>query len=110
VSPDFIEFLKDQLSEFGPVTVRRMFGGAGIYRDGVMFALIAEEILYFKADDLTKPDFEAESLAPFTYATKNGANPIMSYWQAPERCLDDPQEMVEWARKAWSAASRTRKP
>jgi DNA transformation protein len=110
VSPGFLEFLKDQLSEFSPVSMRRMFGGAGIYRDGVMFALIADEALYFKADELTKPEFEVEGLMPFTYATKNGANTTMSYWRAPERCLDDPQEMVEWARKAWEAALRARKP
>jgi DNA transformation protein len=87
-----------------------MFGGAGIYRDGVMFALIADESLYLKADDLSKPDFEAEGLSPFAYATKNGTNTIMSYWRAPERCLDDPQEMAEWAKKALAAALRARKP
>src|SRR5439155_11767817 len=110
VSPGFVEFLKDQLSEFGPVSVRRMFGGAGIYRDGVMFALIAGEVLYLKADDLTRTEFESEGLAPFVYSTRNGTNTIMSYWRAPERCLDDPQEMAEWASKAWAAALRARKP
>jgi DNA transformation protein len=87
-----------------------MFGGAGIYRDGIMFALVADEALYFKADELTKGEFEAEALTPFAYSTKNGTNTIMSYWRAPERCLDDPQEMAEWAKKAWEAALRARKP
>jgi DNA transformation protein len=109
VTPGFIEFLKDQLADLGPVTVRRMFGGAGIYHDGVMFALVAEETLYFKADELTKADFEAEGLGPFVYAGRNGANIVMSYWRAPERCLDDPQEMVEWARTGMESALRARK-
>jgi DNA transformation protein len=110
VSPDFVEFLKDQLSEFGPVSVRRMFGGAGIFRNGTMFALVAGETVYFKADHQTKPEFEAEGLAPFSYSTKNGTNTLTSYWRAPERCLDDPEMMVEWAGKAWGAALRAHKP
>ena len=87
-----------------------MFGGAGVYRDGVMFALIAGEALYFKADELTTAEFEAEGLTPFIYPTKNGTNTLMSYWRAPDRCLDDPHEMVEWAAKALAAALRARKP
>lgn len=110
VSGEFIEFIKDQLAGFGPVTIKRMFGGAGLYRDGLIFALIADEVVYFKADDITRPDFEAEKLGPFVYGTKNGKNTIMSYWRAPERCMDDPSEMVEWARKAHAAALRASKP
>lgn len=103
-SAEFIEFLKDQLAGFGPITIRRMFGGAGIYHDGVMFALVAGDVLYLKADDTTRPDFESKGLSPFAYDTKHGKNVITSYWRAPERCLDDPSEMADWARKAYSAA------
>src|SRR5438477_8969247 len=110
VSRGFVEFLKDQLSAFGPVSVRPMFGGAGIYRDGVMFALIAGEVLYLKADEQTKAEFEDEGLAPFAYATRGGSNTIMSYWRAPERCLDDPDARTESAATAWAAAVRVRKP
>ena len=57
---------------FGPVTVRRMFGGAGIYADGTMFALVADGVIYLKADEQNVPAFEREQLEPFTYATKDG--------------------------------------
>ena len=69
-----------------------MFGGAGIFRDGLMFALIVDEVLYFKADAQTHDShLKAEGLGPFTYATKNHPRTVMSYWRAPERCLDDPR-------------------
>jgi DNA transformation protein len=87
-----------------------MFGGAGIYCEGVMFALIADEMLYFKSDDLTRPDFQAEGLAPFAYRTRHGTHTLTSYWRAPDRCLDDLEAMAEWASKARSAALRARKP
>jgi len=103
-SAEYLDFIKDQMADFGPVSVRRMFGGAGIYRDGVIFALVVGEDLFLKADDRTRGDFEAEGLGPFTYATKNGPNTITSYWRAPSRCLDDRDEMTLWCRKAYEAA------
>lgn len=106
-SAGYLHFLQDQLASLGPVTARRLFGGAGIYLDGVMFALVADDTLYFKADDTTRPDFEAEGMAAFSYATKEGRNTIVSYWRAPERLFDDPDEMRAWAAKALGAARRT---
>jgi DNA transformation protein len=105
-SEGFIEFLKDLLGGLGPISVRRMFGGAGVYCDGVMFALVLDDTLYFKADDRNRPDFEAEGLAPFSYATKDGRNTIMSYWRCPDRLFDDPEEMAAWAGKALAAARK----
>lgn len=109
-SGEYLDFIKEQLSGFGPVTVRRMFGGAGIFRDGLMFALIADETLYLKADDKSQSEFEALSLPPFTYGAKGGKRTIMSYWRAPEACLDDRDEMTEWAQKAFAAALRIQRP
>lgn len=109
-SAEYLDFIKEQLSGFGPVSVRRMFGGAGIFRDGLMFALIADETLYLKADATSQGEFEALSLPPFTYGAKGGKHTVMSYWRAPEACLDDPSEMTEWARKAYAAALRAQKP
>jgi DNA transformation protein len=106
-SDGFIDFVKDLLGPLGPITVRRMFGGAGIFRDGVMFALIVDDTLYFKADDSSRGSFEAEGLAPFSYHTKNGRNTIMSYWRCPDRLFDDPDEMAAWARQALAAARRS---
>ena len=78
----FIEQLKDALHGLGPVSVRRMFGGAGVYADGVMFGLIADDTLYLKADDATKRAFEAEGLDPFAYEGR-GKVIAMSYWRIP---------------------------
>ncbi len=89
----------------GPVSMRRMFGGAGIYADGVMFGLIADDTLYLKANDETKRNFEAEGLGPFVYEG-GGRTVAMSYWRIPERLLDDPDEMVAWARIALGVAQR----
>ncbi len=83
-----------------------MFGGAGLFRDGLMFALIADDVLFFKVDAESAADFEAENLAAFTYITKKGDKGVMSYRRAPERCLDDPDQMVEWAIKGFYAALR----
>jgi len=105
-SKAFVEFLHDQLRSVGPIAVRRMFGGAGVYADGVMFALIADDTLYFKADEATRAEFAAEGLEAFTYATKNGRNSLTSFWRAPERLFDDADEMQAWARTAIGVARR----
>ena len=101
---DFVQFLKGQMAGFGEVTARRMFGGTGLYKDGVMFALVVAETLYLKTDEATRGHFKAEDLAPFSYETKDGKRTLTSYWQAPERCLDDADEMTLWCGKAWEAA------
>jgi len=104
-SEGFVELLKDTMRGLGPVSVRRMFGGAGIYADGVMFGLIADDTLYLKADEKTKRDFEVEGLGPFVYEG-GGRTIAMSYWRIPERLLDDPDEMAAWARTALGVAQR----
>jgi len=82
-SAEFAEFWKDQLAGFGPITIRKMFGGVGIYHDGLMFALVVDDTLYLKADTVTHWEFESEGLAPFTYDVKDGKNVVTSYprWQ-----------------------------
>jgi DNA transformation protein len=100
------ERIGELFSSFGAVTVRRMFGGAGIYGDGLMFALVDQGVIYLKADDLTLAAFEREQMNPFSYATKNGRRAIMSYWRVPDRLLDDPDELAQWARQALAAAAR----
>jgi DNA transformation protein len=100
------DYIRDLFSAFGPVTVRRMFGGAGIYADDVMFALVADEVIYLKVDDETAGVFEQEGLAPFTYSKKPGRQAVMSYRRMPDRCYDDPDEMAVWAARALGAAQR----
>lgn len=98
----------DQVAEamagLGPVSFRRMFGGAGVYADALMFALIDQDVLYLKVDDDSRRDFEAEGTRPFTYTTKHGEGSLNSYWRAPDRLFDEPDEMVVWARRALAVA------
>lgn len=105
-SQPFLDLLKDGLRDLGPVSARRMFSGAGIFADGVMFALVFNDTLYLKADSETEPTFTAEGLAPFSY-NRNGRMVSLSYWRAPERLLDDPEEMLTWAKAALGVAKRT---
>lgn len=103
VSNEFSAYACEVLSGLGPVTTRRMFGGAGVYHDGLMFGLIADDVLYLKADASTSPEYEAEGKGPFIYEGKG--KPIsMSYWEVPERLFDDPEEMTPWAVKAYKVA------
>ena len=94
-SADFIEFLKDQLRGLGHVTSRRMFSGAGIYCDGVIFALVLRDTLYLKVDDENRGAYEAEGLGPFIYEARGRPVSINAYWRAPERLLDEPVLVVE---------------
>jgi DNA transformation protein and related proteins len=99
--------IQELFSAFGVVVVRRMFGGAGIYADGTMFGLVADGVIYLKADERNAPAFELENLPPFTYETKDGKRGVMSYRRMPERLYDDPEELATWARAALAAAQRT---
>lgn len=105
-SPSFIAHLKDLLAAAGAITVKRMFGGAGIYIDGSFIAIVDRDVLYFKTDATTRKAFEAEATGPFTYDTKHGPGVLHSYWRAPERLLDEPDEMAEWARAALAVSRR----
>ena len=98
--------MKEQMAGLGALSVRRMFGGAGVFSEGLMFALVVDDVLFLKADETTKPAFESEGLEPFTFGAKGGKRTVMSYWRAPARCLDDPDEMASWGRKAQNAARR----
>ena len=106
VSQEYLEFVTEALEDFGPVDTRRMFGGAGLFREGLMFALIAEEQLYFKTGDENRAEFEAEDCPPFSYEAKGEKRVLMSYSLAPERLYDEREEMAVWARKAFDAAIR----
>ncbi|HEU0017323.1 MAG TPA: TfoX/Sxy family protein [Methyloceanibacter sp.] len=97
-------FVQDLFSEFGPVSIRNMFSGAGIYAEGVMFAILVDDTLYLKADAIFARDFAAEGKGPFTYRPKVRAPVAMSYWEVPERLLDEPAELVTWARRAHAVA------
>ena len=104
------EFIRDLFSQFGPVTVKRLFGGSGISSDGLTFGLIVRDVIYLKADDINIPDFEREGSAPFTYTRgKSSGRPsqhALPYWRLPDRLYDDPDEFAEWAARAFAVAER----
>jgi DNA transformation protein and related proteins len=104
------EFIRDLFAPFGPVTVRRMFGGAGIYREGLMFALVFDGAIFLKVDEASIPDFEREGSRPFVYTRAKSPGKIgrasLSYWRLPERLYDDPEELAVWAERALAIAQR----
>src|ERR1700730_14702341 len=100
------DFLSDLFSDFGPVTIRPMFSGYGISADGINFAMALRAGLYFRADDQTIPQFAAAGSKPFQYQTRAKAVTVGSYWQLPERLVDDPEELTGGARAALAAAQR----
>ncbi|RTL72144.1 MAG: TfoX family protein [Hyphomicrobiales bacterium] len=101
----FAAFLAEELQPLGPVEARRMFSGAGLFCDGLMFAIIVADVLYLKADDESRGRFEAEGAPPFQYPAKGG-RVSLNYWRAPERLLDDPEELIAWSRAALAVARR----
>jgi DNA transformation protein and related proteins len=106
------DFLIDLFADFGPVTIRPMFSGFGISADGINFALALRAGLYFRADEATISQFEAEGSKPFQYQTRARTVTVNSYWQLPARLFDEPEELTGWARAALAAAQRAaiRKP
>ena len=102
------EYLIDLFSDFGPVTIRKMFSGFGISADGINFALALRAGLFFRADEVTIPDFEAEGSKPFQYATRAKTVLVNSYWELPARLFDDSEELAQWARAALAAAQRAK--
>jgi len=102
---EFVDFLVDSLQSIGPVTAKRMFGGHGLFLEGLMFALVADNDLYLKADADSQADFEALGLERFTYY-KQGKPFSMSYYQAPPEALEDHDVMADWGNKAYGAALR----
>ncbi|HHJ19832.1 MAG TPA: TfoX family protein [Gammaproteobacteria bacterium] len=102
---EFVNYVVDLMQLMGPVTARRMFGGHGLFLEGLMFALIADSTLYLKVDDLIGGDFEDRGLEPFSYE-KKGKTFKMSYYQAPEEALEEGEEMHQWANLSYGAALR----
>ena len=107
---DFVDHLLELLESPGGVTAKRMFGGYGIFRGGIMFGLVADGALYLKTDDQNRAEFEELDLPPFRFETKDGRVTTMSYFLCPDDALDSPAAMSPWAHSAMEAAERNRKP
>ena len=95
----------DLFSEFGPIALRRFFGGEGIYAGSVMIGMVFGDTVYFKTDDKTIKAFRKEGSLPFTFK-KRGTEIIETTWfSLPDRLYDDPEELAHWARDALTVAS-----
>jgi DNA transformation protein len=107
--PDpYHEYVRELLAPLGPVTIKRMFGGAGVMVHDVMFALIARDQLYLKVDDALKAALEEEGSEPFRYEKKTGEVAVMAYYAMPDAAADDPEEASAWARRALDVALKAR--
>ncbi|MFO1158870.1 MAG: TfoX/Sxy family protein [Reyranellaceae bacterium] len=105
-SASFAEFLREQLAPLGHITMRRMFGKTGVFCEGVMLGIVTEDTLYVRVDSHNRATFkEAESSPPLNYA-KKGSLIDLAFWCVPERLIDEPDELVTWARAALAAAHR----
>lgn len=107
VSPEFVDYILEQLAPMGGITHRRMFGGVGLSRHELFFALIAQDTLYLKVDDANRAEFEAAGCEPFK---PFGGDKAMSYWSAPLDALEDPDLLAAWAGKGIEAAARAKAP
>lgn len=105
LAAQFVAHVTECLRGLGAVEVKRMFGGWGLYHQGVFFALVMHETLYFKTDERNRGRFDARGLEAFTFE-KDGETIETGYRAAPEEALEDPQAMAEWARTAYEAALR----
>lgn len=102
----FTDFVLDQLRSFGGVSARAMFGGHGLYKDGVFFAAIAEDRLFFRVSDVTRPRYEEAGMPPFS---PYGMKPMRSYFEVPADVLESPPQLADWAREALSNARAAKK-
>jgi DNA transformation protein len=100
---EFVYYVVELMQSVGKVYAKGMFGGHGIYLEGLMFGLVADSVLYLKADKETENEFKDRGLEAFTY-NKKGKEYKMSYYQAPEEALEDCEEMNIWVNKAYGAA------
>ena len=107
---DFLEYvLHDAMQEIRGVTARGMFGGYGVYRDGVIFAIIVEDELYFKVDEKNLPEYKERGSEAFTYRAKNNKKVSMSYWKLPAEILEDRELLAEWVDASVAVSRRKTK-
>lgn len=105
VSPEYRDWILELLRPLGTVSGRSMFGGYGLYLDGIFFALIDDDTLYYKVDDSNRPDYEAAGTGPFA---PMGDEKPMSYYELPPEVLESPELLREWTARAVDAARRAK--
>ncbi len=108
-SASHLDHLKDLFSLFGVITIRKMFGGAGIYCDGKIFAIADDDDVWLKVDDVSRAEFEEAGLKPFEVEMQ-GKKGTMSYYKPPDDIYDDEDALRHWAELALGAAARSKTP
>lgn len=108
-SASFLDHVRELFAPFGEISVRKMFGGAGVYCDGAIFAICDDDAIWLKVDDVSRDEFEEAGLAPFQ-VEMNGKTGTMSYYRAPDDIYDDEDALSHWTRLALGASARARKP
>jgi DNA transformation protein len=109
VSQSFIAYAQELFAPFGEIKIRKMFGGAGVYCDGLFFAVMADETIYLKVDEQSRAEFARAGLEPFRFETKEGGAVEMSYYAAPGDFYDDADATRRWTALALDAARRAAK-
>ena len=99
VTSQFVEYIQEQLHDLGDVVAKRMFGAMGLYSQQLFFALIDNDVLYFKVDDSNRAEFSARGCTPLCYSGKTGET-TMSYFTVPVEVMEDAEELVTWARRS----------
>ncbi|HWK45025.1 MAG TPA: TfoX/Sxy family protein [Stellaceae bacterium] len=98
--------IEEMFSALGHVTIKRMFGGKGVYHGGRIVAVEFHDEMLLKADDISAPEFEAAGARRWAYEGKKGKPVYMPYWSIPDDAFDDPDIMARWVRLAYEAALR----
>ena len=111
VSDEFLDYVLDQFSAWDEVSARKMFGGAGLYCDGVMFGLIDDDVAYLKVDESNKEDFEKVGSSAFTFKPYPDKDKlvVMSYYEIPADVLENPELLGQWAARALTVARKKKK-
>lgn len=109
VSDEYLAYVIEQFEGLGALRAKRMFGGVGVYCDEWFFAILVDDELYLKVDDVNRVDYAKRGLKPFTYGTKSGRTQTMSYYPVPVRVLEDREALAVWAGKSIDAAQRAKR-
>ena len=108
-STEYTEYVLELLAPIGPLTTGRFFGGVGISRGAVQFAMIMGNTLYFAVDDTTRQKYAAAGMKCFSYLTKKGRIQVRKYFELPEEVLTDPAQLRQWANESFQVAGKTKK-
>jgi DNA transformation protein len=109
VSDEFVDYVVEQLAGWGAVSVRRMFGGAGLYREGTMFGVLADDVAYLKVDDSNRDEFLRAGSAPFEPYPDKIKTTVRTFFEIPADVMEDPDELARWAQRSWLVARKRKK-